>query len=263
MAHRQLLHLAPQLHDLLPLTPYQAAHHRQVGLGGLFQVTSDRQLRASVFAAGVLKGAQHQRTAAALLHVGGQVFTGDVGGPTLVGALNREARTVILMILDGVVDELFAAVLARLCTFWTLSHGVLGEEPPHHPCPTLILTVHTLLRTDALVVLEGLPRELAATELALDLAFGAVVLQVLRQVTARQLDGTAIGARDNVEGAGGEMTLQLLHLTCPAAALLTVDAADGQSQDLLLQFRIRIDLGIVQRELVLWALEDPLTEEFL
>ena len=56
--------------------------------------------------------------------------------------------------------------------------------------------------------LEGLPRELASAELTLDLAFGAVVLQVLRQVTARQLDGTAVGAGDHVEGAGGEMTLR-------------------------------------------------------
>lgn len=59
--------------------------------------------------------------------------------------------------------------------------------------------------------LVGLPCELAAAELALDLAFGAVVLQVLGQVAARQLDGTAVGAGDHVEGAGGEVALEKMR----------------------------------------------------
>lgn len=53
-----------------------------------------------MFTAGVLKGAQHQRAAAAFLHVGGQVLSGDVGRATLIRALNGEARTVVLMILQ-------------------------------------------------------------------------------------------------------------------------------------------------------------------
>jgi hypothetical protein len=36
--------------------------------------------------------------------------------------------------------------------------------------------------------------------------------------------------------------LELLHLSGPATAFLTVDAADGQSQDLLLQLWVRVDL---------------------
>lgn len=36
--------------------------------------------------------------------------------------------------------------------------------------------------------------------------------------------------------------LQLLHLACPATAFLTVDAADGQRKDLLLQLWIWVDL---------------------
>lgn len=40
----------------------------------------------------------------------------------------------------------------------------------------------------------------------------------------------------------GASHLQLLHLAGPAAAFLTVDAADGQRQDLLLQLRIGVDL---------------------
>lgn len=36
--------------------------------------------------------------------------------------------------------------------------------------------------------------------------------------------------------------LQLLHLAGPAAAFLTVDTADGQRQNLLLQLRVRVDL---------------------
>lgn len=58
------------------------------------------------------------------------------------------------------------------------------------------------------VYLIGLPGELAPAELALDLALGAVVLQVVGQVTARQLDGAAVGAGDHIEGAGGEVTLR-------------------------------------------------------
>lgn len=43
-------------------------------------------------------------------------------------------------------------------------------------------------------------------------------------------------------GEGEAAHLQLLHLARPAAALLAVDAADGQRQDLLLQLRVWVDL---------------------
>jgi hypothetical protein len=46
VAHRQLLHLAPQLQDLLALPAHQAAHHGQVRLGGVLQVPADGQLGA-------------------------------------------------------------------------------------------------------------------------------------------------------------------------------------------------------------------------
>lgn len=58
------------------------------------------------------------------------------------------------------------------------------------------------------VYLVGFTGELAAAELALDLALGAVVLQVVGQVTARQLDGAAVGAGYHIEGAGGEVALR-------------------------------------------------------
>lgn len=58
------------------------------------------------------------------------------------------------------------------------------------------------------VYLVGFTGELAATKLALDLALGAIVLQVVRQVAARQLDGAAVGARYYIEGAGGEVALK-------------------------------------------------------
>lgn len=64
-----------------------------------------------------------------------------------------------------------------------------------------------LSRRCRLVYLVGFARELAAAELALDLPLGAVVLQVVGQVAARQLDGAAVGAGDDVEGAGGEVAL--------------------------------------------------------
>lgn len=57
------------------------------------------------------------------------------------------------------------------------------------------------------VYLVGFTRELAATKLALDLSLGAVVLQVVGQVAARQLDGAAVGAGYYVESAGGEVAL--------------------------------------------------------
>lgn len=57
------------------------------------------------------------------------------------------------------------------------------------------------------VYLIGFARELTAAELALDLPLGAVVLQVVGQVAARQLDGAAVGAGDDVESAGGEVAL--------------------------------------------------------
>ncbi len=63
-------------------------------------------------------------------------------------------------------------------------------------------------RFGAGVYLVGFTGELAATELALDLALGAVVLQVVGQVAARQLDGAAIGAGYHIEGAGGEVALR-------------------------------------------------------
>lgn len=40
----------------------------------------------------------------------------------------------------------------------------------------------------------------------------------------------------------GWTDLQLLHLAGPAAAFLTVDTADSEGQDLLLQLRVRVDL---------------------
>ena len=54
VADRQLLHLAPQLQDLLALPAHQAAHHGQVGLGGVFQVAADGQL-------GALRGGERER----------------------------------------------------------------------------------------------------------------------------------------------------------------------------------------------------------
>lgn len=46
MAHGQLLHLPPQLQDLLALTAHQVAHHGQVRLSGVFQVTTNSQFGA-------------------------------------------------------------------------------------------------------------------------------------------------------------------------------------------------------------------------
>lgn len=58
------------------------------------------------------------------------------------------------------------------------------------------------------VYLIGFTSELTATKLTLDLALGAVVLQVVGQVAARQLNGAPIGAGYHIEGAGGEVALR-------------------------------------------------------
>lgn len=55
--------------------------------------------------------------------------------------------------------------------------------------------------------LEGLPGEVGGAEFALDPALGAAVLHVLGQVAAAQLGAAAVGAGDNVEGAGAEVDL--------------------------------------------------------
>lgn len=55
--------------------------------------------------------------------------------------------------LDGVEDELLGAVGAGLGALGALGQGVLGQQAPHHAGPALVLTVHTLLGTHALVAL--------------------------------------------------------------------------------------------------------------
>lgn len=126
VAHRQLLHLPPQLQDLLALAAHQAAHHGQVGLGGVFQVTTNSQFGTlrkgrqrrlkhenrfyptafsegvshSVFAACIFEGAEDQSAAAVVLHVVRQVLAGDVGRPALVGTLDGKPRAVVLVVLQ-------------------------------------------------------------------------------------------------------------------------------------------------------------------
>jgi len=136
---------------------------------------------------------------------------------------------------------------------------VLGQQPPHHAGTALVLTVHALLGAHALVALKGLPTEVAAAELALEAPLGAVVLQVGRQVPAAELGGAAVGAGDDIEAARVQVALQVPERPTPAAALLTVDAADSQAQHLDLQLGVWVDLGIVQRKMVLRAFEDSFT----
>lgn len=52
-----------------------------------------------MFAAGVFEGAENERAATVVLHVVGQVLSGDVGRATLVRALDRKARAVVLVVL--------------------------------------------------------------------------------------------------------------------------------------------------------------------
>lgn len=52
-----------------------------------------------MFAAGVLKGAEDERTATVVLHVVSQVFSSDVRCPTLVWTLDWKTRAVVLVVL--------------------------------------------------------------------------------------------------------------------------------------------------------------------
>lgn len=54
-----------------------------------------------MFAAGVFEGAENKCAATVLLHMVGQILPGDVGGATLVWALNRKPRAMELMVLLG------------------------------------------------------------------------------------------------------------------------------------------------------------------
>lgn len=52
-----------------------------------------------MFAAGVFERTEDECVAAVVLHVVGQVFTGDVGGAALVWTLDWKARAVVLVVL--------------------------------------------------------------------------------------------------------------------------------------------------------------------
>lgn len=78
----------------------------------------------------------------------------------------------------------------------------------------------------------------------------------------QQAPGGDTGGESLIEREEPASHLQLLHLAGPAAALLAVDAADGQRQDLLLQLRVRVDLkkksrtrsrGVRQEDMLLYA----------
>lgn len=53
-----------------------------------------------MFATGVFEGAEDERAAAVVLHVVSQILSGDVGRPALVWTLDREARAVVLVVLQ-------------------------------------------------------------------------------------------------------------------------------------------------------------------
>lgn len=58
-----------------------------------------------VFATGVFEGAEDERAAAVVLHVVSQILSGDVGRPALVWTLDREARAVVLVVLQRITQH--------------------------------------------------------------------------------------------------------------------------------------------------------------
>lgn len=58
-----------------------------------------------MFAAGVFEGAEDERAAAVVLDVVGQVLPGDVGRAALVRTLDGEARAVVLVVLQRIVEH--------------------------------------------------------------------------------------------------------------------------------------------------------------
>lgn len=145
--------------------------------------------------------------------------------------------------------------------------------PPQHPQHSHAHTVAPWPAVSPAVSpciahLKGLPSEVTGTELALDPALGAAVLDVLGEVPAAQFGAAPVGAGDHVEATGAKMGLgdtgmvmgrpwgttlapplhpprsylEVLDEPTPAAALLAVDAADGQAQHLRLQLGVGVDL---------------------
>lgn len=53
-----------------------------------------------MFAAGVFEGAENECAAAVVLHMVGQILSGDVGCAALVWALDRKPRAVVLVVLQ-------------------------------------------------------------------------------------------------------------------------------------------------------------------
>lgn len=96
-----------------------------------------------------------------------------------------------------------------LCPPWYLQPGhapmtalpaVPPVAPPPRPCPLVWCPPSS-------AHLKGLPSEVGGAELALDPALGAAVLDVLGQVAAAQLGAAPVGAGDDVEATGAEMSL--------------------------------------------------------
>lgn len=139
--------------------------------------------------------------------------------------------------------------------------------PPAQPCPPWHPGQLCPPHCPPTAHLEGLPSEVAGAELALDPALGAAVLDVLGEVTAAQFGAAAVGAGDHIEATDAKMGLEgtgmvmgkpqgrtlplppppksyleVLDEPAPAAALLAVDAADGQAQHLRLQLGVGVDL---------------------
>lgn len=174
-----------------------------------------------------------------------QVFPGNVGNATLVRTGNGVPRTLVLMTLNSVKNKLLAAVWTWLSALRALRQGMLGQNTPHHTSATLVLAINALLRTAALVFLEGLACEIAATEFTSNFALRTVVLHVLWQVSADEFGATAIGTRDHIKGTNTEMSLELLQLPTPATTLFTMYTSYRQTKDLSFQLPIWVDLCVV------------------
>lgn len=54
-----------------------------------------------MFAAGVFEGAENERAATVVLYMVSQILPGNVGCATLVWALDRKSRAVVLVVLPG------------------------------------------------------------------------------------------------------------------------------------------------------------------
>lgn len=166
---------------------------------------------------------------------------------TTLRAGERCAGTLGRMQLQCVRGEFTLTVDTTTQTLGTILGLVQRHATTQHTLSALGLTVHRLLATAPIVLLQPGPREFALAELAASATHGACVLQVIGHHDPWYLGATLVGALGGIVFARVQMRLQLAQLIGPLAALFVVYAEDKGTHDGLLGIRTGIDLQRARR----------------